>query len=180
MDSEPEEPVATPLEGPLLEPDGSLGFRLQIGERVVRAWILPHRATAAPDDIPLPYASAALCFAQDFARKNALLVHQLLKRARAAATVPIEAIDASITEEPRLTESGALFLSGQLEGNAVSLYIEPNLGPFHVRLASGAQLSEQQFFGVYDAALDYLLANVDRVAALGFDVTALRAPRPPT
>jgi len=165
------------LEGPVLDEAGNVRFSVRVHGSTFPVFIVPSRAVGGvPRDVPAEATNIAMRFAARFSSSNRVLVHRLLRRGQTELGSPGERLpEARIVSSPESTGDGMLRFKGFLGDDTFSLTMGADLRPPKVRFASGREATEAEFFAAYDAALEFMLNDVDAIEQLGFDVSLLRA-----
>ena len=152
-----------------------VSLRLRIYEHEYPAMLMPDRTVCVPEWVEASAREAASTFASQFDKDHRILIHELMKLARASIRSDCEqSFGATIAEPPTLSERGELVFRMVFDDAELILHVSSWLTPSQLHLTEDVRCDSERLFATLDMALEYMQAHVDDIEGIGFDTTVLR------
>jgi hypothetical protein len=137
--------------------------------------LLPDRTVCVPEWVEASAREAASAFASQFDKDHRILIHELIKLARASIRPDCtQAFGVTISEPPTLSERGELVFRMVFDDAELILHVSSWLTPSQLHLTEDVRCDSERLFATLDVALEYMQAHVDDIEGIGFDTTVLR------
>jgi len=152
-----------------------VSLRLRVAEHECPAMLLPDRTVCVPEWVEASAREAASAFASQFDKDHRILIHELIKLARASIRPDCtQAFGVTISEPPTLSERGELVFRMVFDDAELILHVSSWLTPSQLHLTEDVRCDSERLFATLDVALEYMQAHVDDIEGIGFDTTVLR------